>query len=242
MPPEDDVFIAEEQPSHDAASPTAKSPGYIPESDPEKNLEEDPADYPADREDDDDDDEDEDEDRKRRRSTQLWPTLSHIYTGRGQRLLAFTTLPPSPLTPLSSPLPQIPSPPLPIPSPPPDSPTHIEIPQSCLPLWNRLRFAAPTSNYEVGESLAVDAARQDGPAVARKDPYSVARGDLYGFFDRLDVAPGRPISRELDYGITDTWDDLVGAIEEIAPTTLEGVNQRVTNLSTTVEQETTIMY
>ncbi|GJX97134.1 hypothetical protein Tco_0352932, partial [Tanacetum coccineum] len=29
---------------------------------------------------------------------------------------------------------------------------------------------------------------------------------------------------------------------EIAPTTLEGVNQRVTNLSTTVEQETTIMY
>ncbi|GKG58114.1 hypothetical protein Tco_0589725, partial [Tanacetum coccineum] len=49
------------------------------------------------------------------------------------------------------------------------------------------------------------------------------------------------MSRELDYGITDTWDDLVGAIEEIASTTLEGVNQRVTNLSTTVEQETTIM-
>ncbi|GJV60450.1 hypothetical protein Tco_1466550 [Tanacetum coccineum] len=38
------------------------------------------------------------------------------------------------------------------------------------------------------------------------------------------------------------WDDLVGAIEEIAPTTLEGVNRRVTNLSTTVEHETTIMY
>ncbi|GKF72685.1 hypothetical protein Tco_0208799, partial [Tanacetum coccineum] len=46
----------------------------------------------------------------------------------------------------------------------------------------------------------------------------------------------------LDHGITDTWDDLVGAIEEIAPTTLYMVNQRVTNLSTTVEQETTIMY
>ncbi|GKD87727.1 hypothetical protein Tco_1358881, partial [Tanacetum coccineum] len=27
-------------------------------------------------------------------------------------------------------------------------------------------------------------------------------------------------------GIRDTWDDLVGAIQEIAPTTLEGVNQR----------------
>ncbi|GKE51634.1 hypothetical protein Tco_1486790, partial [Tanacetum coccineum] len=41
---------------------------------------------------------------------------------------------------------------------------------------------------------------------------------------------------------TDAWDDLVGAINEIAPTTLEGVNQRVTDLSTIVEQETTIRY
>ncbi|GKF87488.1 hypothetical protein Tco_0258365, partial [Tanacetum coccineum] len=106
----------------------------------------------------------------------------------------------------------------------------------------RLHFAAPTPNHEVGESSAAGAARQDGPAVAREDPYSVERGDLYGFVDRVDVTPGRPMSRELDYGITDTWDDLVGAIEEIAPTTLEGVNQRVTNISTTIEQETTIMY
>nr|GEW89479.1 hypothetical protein [Tanacetum cinerariifolium] len=50
------------------------------------------------------------------------------------------------------------------------------------------------------------------------------------------------MSKELDYGITDTWDELVGANEEIAPTILQGVNQRVTNLSTIVEQETTIMY
>ncbi|GJY03324.1 hypothetical protein Tco_0369264 [Tanacetum coccineum] len=42
------------------------------------------------------------------------------------------------------------------------------------------------------------------------------------------AAPGRQTSRELGYGITDTWDDLVGAIQEIAPTTLEGVNNRVT--------------
>ncbi|GKG37320.1 hypothetical protein Tco_0447493, partial [Tanacetum coccineum] len=54
-----------------------------------------------------------------------------------ERLLALTTPPPSPLTPLSSPLPHISSPPLPIPSPPPNSPTHIEIPESCLPLRGR---------------------------------------------------------------------------------------------------------
>ncbi|GKB06937.1 hypothetical protein Tco_0835170, partial [Tanacetum coccineum] len=153
--------------------------------------------------------------------------------------LALTTPPPSPLTPLSSPLPHIPSPPLPIPSPPPNSPTHIEIPESCLPLRKRVHFDSPTPSHEVGESSAAGAARQDGPAVAREDPYSIAMGDLYGFVDIVDVTPRHPMSRELDYGITDTWDDLVGAIDEIAPTTLEGVNQRVTDLATIVEQETT---
>ncbi|GKF11570.1 hypothetical protein Tco_0049496, partial [Tanacetum coccineum] len=192
-----------------------------PESDPEEepeeddeDPEEDPADYPADRDDDDDEDKDEDKDEEEKEEH---PALADS-------------------------VPPIPSPPLPIPSPPPNSPTHIEIPESCLPLWKRVHFASPTPSHEVGESSAAGAARQDGPAVAREDPYSVARGDLYGFVDMVDVAPGHPMSRELDYGITDTWDDLVGAIDEIAPTTLEGVNQRVTDLSTIVEQETTIMY
>ncbi|GJR27748.1 hypothetical protein Tco_1103980 [Tanacetum coccineum] len=39
-----------------------------------------------------------------------------------------------------------------------------------------------------------------------------------------------------------TWDDLVGAIQEIAPTTLEGVNQRVIELSSTVDEEDEIIY
>nr|GFC05864.1 hypothetical protein [Tanacetum cinerariifolium] len=54
----DDVFLAEEQPLPAAASPTADSPGYIPESDPDEDPddddedpEEDPADYPADHDD-----------------------------------------------------------------------------------------------------------------------------------------------------------------------------------------------
>ncbi|GJX91505.1 hypothetical protein Tco_0344831 [Tanacetum coccineum] len=268
IPQEDEILLAEEHPIPVVASPTADSPGYVAESDPEeepkeddKDLEEDPADYPADRDDDDDDDEDEDEDEEEEEEhpapadsvppvhrmtarISIWdePSISLPPREEVERLLALTTPPPSPLTPLSSPLPQIPSPPLPIPSPPPNSPTHIEIPESCLPLRKRVHFASPTPSHEVGESSAAGAARQDGPAVAREDPYSIARGDLYGFVDMVDVAPGHPMSRELDYGITDTWDDLVGAIDEIAPTTLEGVNQRVTDLSTIVEQETTIMY
>ncbi|GKA73330.1 hypothetical protein Tco_0779546, partial [Tanacetum coccineum] len=76
---EDEILPVEEQPLPAAASPTADSPGYVPEFDSEEepeeddeDPEEDPADYPANREDDDDDeeepsrddadDEDEDED------------------------------------------------------------------------------------------------------------------------------------------------------------------------------------
>ncbi|GJV52459.1 hypothetical protein Tco_1448200 [Tanacetum coccineum] len=260
--PGPEILPAEEQPLPAAASPIADSPGYVaefnPEEEPEEDdedPEEDPADYPADREDDDDEDEEEEEEHPApagsvlpihhitaRISIRDEPSISLPPREEVERLLALTTLPPSPLTPLSSPLPQIPSPPLSIASPPPNSPTHNDIPKSYLPLWKRVRFASPTPSHEVGESSAAGAARQDGPAVPREDPYSVARGDLYRFVNMVDVAPGHPMSRELDYGITDTWDDLVGAIDEIAPTTLEGVNQRVTDLSTIVEQETTSIY
>nr|GEU51638.1 hypothetical protein [Tanacetum cinerariifolium] len=77
IPPEDDVLPAEEQPLPATISPTADSPGYIIESDPEEDPkeeddedpEEDPADYPTEKDDDDEeessgddaDDEEEDE-------------------------------------------------------------------------------------------------------------------------------------------------------------------------------------
>ncbi|GJR62657.1 hypothetical protein Tco_1504819 [Tanacetum coccineum] len=179
IPQEDEILPAEEQPLPAAASPTADSPGYVPESDPEEepeeddeDPEEDPADYPADRDDDDDDDEDEDEDEEEeeehpapadsvppvhrmtaRISIRDEPSISLPPREEVERLLALTTPPPSPLTPLSSPLPQIPSPPLPIPSPPPNSPTHIEIPESCLPGYRvamiRLRAEATSTSHSL---------------------------------------------------------------------------------------------
>nr|GFC65880.1 hypothetical protein [Tanacetum cinerariifolium] len=61
IPPKDDVFPAKEQPLPAAASPTAKSPGYIPESDPEEDDDEDPGEDPTDYlADDDDEDPEED--------------------------------------------------------------------------------------------------------------------------------------------------------------------------------------
>ncbi|GJS84305.1 hypothetical protein Tco_0750846 [Tanacetum coccineum] len=108
------------------------------------------------------------------------------------------------------------------------------MPEMCLPLRKRLCRTTPGPGYEVGESSAAGTARQVGP--------TTARADLYGFADTLEAAPGRRMSRELGYGIRDTWDDLVGAIQEIAPTTLEGVNQRVIELSSTVDEEDEIIY
>ncbi|GJR38029.1 hypothetical protein Tco_1213713 [Tanacetum coccineum] len=262
MPPEDDVLLAEEQPLHAAASPTAESPGYIPESD----LEEDPEE-----EDPEDDDEDEDEEEEEEEHTALADSVPpiHCMTARisiwdkpsislppreeVERLLALTTPPQSPLTPLSSPLPKIPSLPLPIPSPPSNSPTHIEVPESCLPLQKRVRFASPTPTHHhylyhhhhliallILSFLRV-VYRFRRRCILLLPPLLMRSGRVQQPV-LLDVAPGHPMSRELDYSITNTWDDLVGAIDEIAPTTLEGVNQRVTDLSTIVEQETTIMY
>nr|GEX73613.1 hypothetical protein [Tanacetum cinerariifolium] len=76
-PDYDDVLLVEEQPLPTADSPTADSPGYIPESGPEKDLkddpeeddedpQEDPADYPTDRDDDDDDNDDDEEEESYR--------------------------------------------------------------------------------------------------------------------------------------------------------------------------------
>ncbi|GJU31235.1 reverse transcriptase domain-containing protein [Tanacetum coccineum] len=117
-------------------------------------------------------------------------------------------------------------------------PTHIEIPESCLPLRKRVRFASPTPSHEVGESSAVGGLGSDRPTIARDDPYSIAREDLYGFVDMVDVPPRCSTSRELDYDITDTWDDLVGASMSL-PDHPRGSIRGVTALTTIFEQETT---
>ncbi|GJY04708.1 hypothetical protein Tco_0370648, partial [Tanacetum coccineum] len=151
MPPEDEILLAEEQPLPAAVSPTADSPGYVPESD----LEEDPE------EDDDEDPEDDLADytavgvvalpavdhASYAEETEPFKTDESVATPLPHpayrvtatisirdepptllwsdievvRLLAIPTPPPSPLSLWSSPLPQIPSPPLPVSSPVPVS-------------------------------------------------------------------------------------------------------------------------
>ncbi|GKF26713.1 hypothetical protein Tco_0082607, partial [Tanacetum coccineum] len=159
-------------------------PGYVPEFDPEEepeedneDPEEDPADYPADR-DDDDDDEDEDEDEEEhpapadsvppvhrmtaRISIQDEPSISFPPREEVERLLALTTPPPSPLTPLSSPLPHLQL---------LSSDHRTDKPEITLPPRKRLGIDLGP-RYEIGESSAAAATR----------PIGGRRAD-YGFVD-----------------------------------------------------------
>ncbi|GKD60813.1 hypothetical protein Tco_1298322 [Tanacetum coccineum] len=176
--------------------------------------------------------------------------------------------PPSPLNPLLSQLPQIPSPPLPVPSPllpPPSPPTYtsptydeaplgyrasrirlraasppthhpLEIPllplllpstshkddllEADMSLRKRAYFTAPASEFEVRESST---------AAARQPVLDVAT---------VDAIPGSLVPGEVGYGIEDVWDDMIRDMKEKAPTTVEGLSQRVTDLSTTLARDT----
>ncbi|GJZ84102.1 hypothetical protein Tco_0649441 [Tanacetum coccineum] len=196
IPQEDEILSAEEQTLPAAVLPTTNSPGYVSKSDLEeeleednKDLEEDPADYLNDRDDDDDDDDDEDKDEEEveehpapadsvppvhrmtaRISIRDEPSISLPPREEVKRILALTTLPPSPLTPLSSPLPHIPSPPFP--ASPPASPIRpTGRPEITLPPQKRLGIDLGP-RYEIRESSATATTR----------PIGGHRAD-YGFVD-----------------------------------------------------------
>ncbi|GKA48539.1 reverse transcriptase domain-containing protein [Tanacetum coccineum] len=124
------------------------------------------------------------------------PSISLPLREEVEQLLALTTPPPSPLTPLSSPLPHIPSPlllaspptsvlpvlPLPTSSPPLQllsSDRRADRPKITLPPQKRLGINL-SLRCEVGESLAATAAR----------PIGGRRAD-YGFFDTMDAEISR---------------------------------------------------
>ncbi|GJY25558.1 hypothetical protein Tco_0400284 [Tanacetum coccineum] len=250
--PSDDEVPIEDQPLLAYASPTAQSSGYVADSnpseeDPEEDPEEDHAEYPADRDNDDDDIEafktDKSAPTPPSPPTHTSPTYAEAPLGyRAAMIRSRAASPP----PVPSPrlrrarisvrpqtqmvaatealIAAIPSPSLPLPSPP------LPLPAPSSPLL----LPATDCRFEVGESSTATAARQPGLDVTHAADYS--------FIDTVDATPGRPISREVGYGITDVWDDMVGDMEERAPTTLEELIQRVTDLATTLVRDTHEMY
>ncbi|GJY03354.1 hypothetical protein Tco_0369294 [Tanacetum coccineum] len=245
VPPSPDYIPGPEEPqSHPpldfpllaAASPTADSPGYVLESDPEeepeeddKDPEEDLADYPVIRDDDDDDnDEDEDEDKEEeeehpaptnsvppvhrmtaRISIRDEPSISLPPREEVERLLVLTTPPPSPLTPLSSPLPHIPSPPFP-----------ASLPASPIRL--------------LGYRAAMIRPRAETPSTSHPLPLPTSSPLLYELGESSAAATTRPIKgRRIDYGFVGTMDT------EIRRQRAEEVGYRIRDV---VRSETTIHY
>ncbi|GKE26690.1 hypothetical protein Tco_1442074 [Tanacetum coccineum] len=140
----------------------------------------------------------------------------------------------------SPPLPPLPSslylpPPIPtslsLPSPPLPASLFIpplvdrkeDIPEAELPPRKRLCMTALTSRYEVGES-----------SIAAARPTRGHRAD-YRFIGTLDTETKHQRAEEVGYRIRDVWVDPVEVVEDVTPTTLEGVNARVTELAERVD-------
>nr|GEX22908.1 putative reverse transcriptase domain-containing protein [Tanacetum cinerariifolium] len=266
--PSDNEAPLEDQPLPADGSPIAASPDYVADSDPEEDPKEDPeddqADYPTDGgdgddepSDDDDDNDTDDEDLEEepfeeddeeeeehtapansfatrlcraRKTVRPEPPMSASIEACIARQAAL----------LSPPL-LVPSLPLPLSSPLTSSPTdtgaplgyraarirmrallpstsrRTDSPEADMPSRKRACLTAPTLGFEIGENSAAGAVRQ--------------LGHMESDLRRCRV-------EQAGYGITNTWDEIVDKMMEIAPTTLEGVNERVTELDTTVRQRT----
>ncbi|GKA61360.1 hypothetical protein Tco_0760767, partial [Tanacetum coccineum] len=238
----------EEDPEEDDEDPEEDPADYPADRDDDEEEEEPSGDDTDDKKEDEEDEEDEKEEYSApadsvppppvhrmtaRISIRAEPSISLPPREEVERLLALTTPPPSPLTPLSSPLPQIPSPPLlPIPTPIssllvllPSTDRRADRPGFCLPSQKRL-CSNQGPRYEVGESSSATAAR----------PTRGRRAD-YGFVGTMDIEIRRQRAEEVGYEIRDVWVEPREVVDEVAPMTLEGVNTRVTKLAAVQEQD-----
>nr|GEY11785.1 hypothetical protein [Tanacetum cinerariifolium] len=154
-----------------------------------------------------------------------------------KRLLAMPTPLPSPLTSLSPPsagerlarlmAPYEHSSPPPIPPslyPPPPVDRRDDILESEQPPRKRVCLSTLGSRHEVGESS------------------TRGRGVDYGFVDTVGAEMRHQDIREVGYGIRDTWINPAEAVPEMAPTTLEEVNTRVTELAELHDHDTQDLY
>nr|GFA80691.1 reverse transcriptase domain-containing protein [Tanacetum cinerariifolium] len=163
------------------------------------------------------------------------------------RLLAMSSPPASPLSPWSSPPPHIPFPPLPPilspPSPalspaPPPNPIRslgyraamIRLPEVTLPPQKRLGIALGP-RYEVGESSSVAATR----------PAGGLRAD-YSFVATMDREITRDPEREVGYGITDSWDEIVETLQGAPVSTDTELGEYIREFETRVRQDTDEIY
>nr|GEU30720.1 hypothetical protein [Tanacetum cinerariifolium] len=257
MPLEDEILPAEEQPLPAAVSPTVDSPGYVlvsdfeedPKEDPEEDPEEDPTDYLVDGGDDgddedessnDDDDvdikEEEDEDKEEDHlasadSTAVaLPAVDHASSAEETELFetdeSAATPPPHPVYCVTVRM-----------SIRPQHLYHFPQTQRLPDLWPYLLHHHHHSPYEagytfgsrfkVGESLFAPIVR----------PARGFRLD-YRFISTLDDEIMRDAERDVGYGITDSWDEIVETMQGALATDETELGQRVTDLVANIRRDT----
>ncbi|GJQ93221.1 putative reverse transcriptase domain-containing protein [Tanacetum coccineum] len=232
MPSEDDVLPTEEHPLPAAVSPTANSPGYITESNPEEDLnkddedpKEDPVDYPDDKDDDedeeesfgddsDDEEEDEDEDEEEEEHLALVDSVPPLAC-RTTVMMSIWDQTPNPFPPAVestftyegiSGLIRVVAP-----------STYILAPRSeTPPSWTPplLPISLPTSSPpSLLPSTDCRAGVSNSSSAPTARPTKGFRAD-YGFVGTLDDEIRRDPKRDVGYGIIDTWDEMVEDMQD----------------------------
>ncbi|GKD24307.1 putative reverse transcriptase domain-containing protein [Tanacetum coccineum] len=242
MPLEDDVLPAEEHPLPGVASPTADSPGYISESDPkeddDEDPEEDPANYPTDRDEEeeeepskdeaDDKDEDEDDDEEEEEhpaSVDSVPPPVYDVTAR----MSIREQPPTPFW--------------------SEAKSRYDSAES----RDTIYFPSTTIEYTTirkPHSLHITPLPTSSPPLLL--PSTVCRAGVsetsggfradYGFVATLDDEIRRDPERDVGYGITDTWDEMLVGMPGAPATDDTELGRRMTNFVTTVRQDTDEIY
>nr|GFA83192.1 hypothetical protein [Tanacetum cinerariifolium] len=263
IPLEDEhILLAEEQTLPPVVSPTVESPGYVAKLDPEEDPEEyeedeakdSPVDYPMDGGDDDDDDNSSRYDVDDEDGNDEEEEEEHLASAEAAIIIPIDELvsPPEGTEPI-------------IPPPSTDTTTigaritirpHTSI---SLPLEAEVeRFLAMPTPSPSPSPLTLLSPPSAGERLTRcmapvtlplpplppssYPPPPVDRKDDYGFTDTVKAEIRHRGIREVGYGIRDGWIDPAEAVPEMAPTTLEKVNTKVTELVELHEHDTQDLY
>nr|GEX01179.1 hypothetical protein [Tanacetum cinerariifolium] len=146
------------------------------------------------------------------------------------RLLAISSPPSLPLSPLFLPPPRILFPQLPPILSPPSLVHEEDRPEVTLPPRKKLGITLGPG-YEVGKSSSAAAARQAGGL----------RAD-YGFVAIMDREIRRDLEREVGYGITDSWDEIVETLQEAPVSTDTELGGYMREFETRVGRDTNEIY
>ncbi|GKA65641.1 hypothetical protein Tco_0765348 [Tanacetum coccineum] len=221
------------------ASPTALSSGYLADfdldKDPEEDPEEDHTNYPVDGRDNDDDDTDDENEEPFEDKDDDEEEEEHLAPADHSVVPAVDPVPSAGDTEAfetdeSAPTPRSPQ-------------TKVPFAQTCLRRARKMIRLEPPMSPSMEARIAEYAAAPTPPPSPLSPWYEVGESSTaaprptgghrvdYGFIGTLDAETRCQRAEEVGYVIRDVWVDPREVVEEVAPTTLEGVNTRVTELA-----------